>query len=53
MVIYMIENKTNNKKYIGSTKDLNKRIKEHFYSAICSTTLSHNYPLQKAIRKYG
>lgn len=53
MYIYQIENLINHKKYIGSTNNPNRRKREHFYSAKNKQSNSYNYPLQKAIRKYG
>ncbi len=50
--IYKIKNLVNNKIYIGSTTDPERRKKEHFGSATWNVQ-SYNYPLQKAIRKYG
>lgn len=51
--IYKITNIRNNKKYIGSTSNPSRRKKEHFKAAHLQSSLSYNYPLQKAIRKYG
>ena len=53
MYIYCITNQINNKKYIGSTKNPERRKQEHFNSAYWPSTSSYSYPLQKAIRKYG
>lgn len=53
MYIYQIENLINHKKYIGSTNNPKRRKKEHFMSAKNKNLQSYNYPLQKAIRKYG
>lgn len=49
--IYKIQNKINNKIYIGQTRyNINKRWSEHCFS---SFELNSNYPLHRAIRKYG
>lgn len=53
MYIYKIENLINHKKYIGSTNNWERRKKEHFSSAKLESATSYNYPLQKALRKYG
>lgn len=53
MYIYQIENILNHKKYIGSTNSPDRRMKEHFNAANWPSCCSYNYPLQKAIRKYG
>lgn len=51
--IYLITNKINDKKYIGSTSNPLRRKKEHFQASYTQSCKSYNYPLQKAIRKYG
>lgn len=53
MVIYKITNQINKKCYIGSTKQPEKRWQQHKNSAIWESCTSYNYPLQKAMRKYG
>lgn len=51
MVVYMITNKINGKKYVGQTKrSLAVRWREHLYEA---SSTRRNYPLYAAIRKYG
>lgn len=54
--VYRITNKINNKNYIGSStisRGYETRWKEHIKSAQHLSSPSYNYPLQKAIRKYG
>lgn len=53
MLVYKITNLVNNKCYIGSTNNFERRMNEHFNSARLSSLQSYNFPLQKAIRKYG
>lgn len=48
MVIYQIKNKINNKLYIGQTIDFASRWKRHLRQM-----LQDDYPLYRAIRKYG
>jgi group I intron endonuclease len=45
-VVYKISNRINGKSYIGRTKDLERRIKEHINKAHCTA-------LHRAIKKYG
>lgn len=50
--IYKIENKVNEKCYIGQSIDIKRRWKDHRVAAYgCSE--EYNYPLYRAIRKYG
>ena len=51
--IYKIENLINHKVYIGQSKDINKRWTNHKSDAFNSFSHSYNYPLYRAIRKYG
>lgn len=51
--IYKIENLINHKKYIGKANNINKRFGEHKRIAFYKSDPSYNYPLYKAIRKYG
>lgn len=51
--IYKITNKINGHCYIGQSIDIQRRWACHKNSAIREKSSSHNYPLQKAIRKYG
>ena len=46
--IYKIQNLVNGKPYIGYTKDYDERMKKHKHNS-----MSLDYPLYKAIRKYG
>ena len=48
--IYSIRNVLNNKVYIGSSKDIVSRWRNHKYEA---SRNKYNYPLYNAIRKYG
>lgn len=49
--IYCIQNKLNNKQYIGSSADISKRLKEHFRKL--RKKEHHSYHLQSAFNKYG
>lgn len=49
--IYQISNITNNKSYIGSTKNLNSRKHSHFFHL--KTNKHHNPHLQASYNKYG
>ena len=51
--IYKITNKINGHCYIGQSIDIQRRWACHKNSAIREKSSSHNYPLQKAMRKYG
>lgn len=51
--IYKIQNKVNNKIYIGQSICIEKRWKEHQNNAFNINTHTYNYPLYRAIRKYG
>ena len=49
-IIYMIENKANDKKYIGQTRcGIEIRLRQH----IKDSRGNSNYPIHRAIRKYG
>lgn len=48
--IYKITNKINNKVYIGFSNNVARRWNEHIKGAVVN---KYNYPLHKAIRKYG
>lgn len=51
--IYQFINKTNNTSYIGQARNIAKRIYEHLRSTYDDSREDYNYPLHKAIRKYG
>lgn len=47
--IYIYQNFTNNKIYVGQTSNLNKRIRDHK----SKSNKNYNHPLYNSIRKYG
>lgn len=51
--VYKITNKLNGKIYIGQSIRPLTRWKEHQYSSINATDRSYDYPIHKAMRKYG
>ena len=51
--IYKIENLINHKIYIGKSNNINKRFEDHKRLAYYTSSPAYNYPLYKAIRKYG
>lgn len=51
--IYKITNMLNNKAYIGQSKDIYVRWKNHKSDAFNKLSEVYNYPLYRAIRKYG
>ena len=54
--IYCYVNKTNGKKYIGQTNNLERRKKQHIQDSIhCfqGHEISYELPFHRAIRKYG
>lgn len=51
--IYKIVNTINNKVYIGQSIDIEKRWGEHRRNAFNKNTHTYDYPLYRAIRKYG
>ena len=52
-VIYQIINKCNRMRYVGQTKDYNKRVSRHKRASININDAQYNLPLYRAIRKYG
>ena len=54
MLVYKITNKINNKCYIGSTYNFEKRKSQHIkVSKNKAGNKAYNYPLYRAFRKYG
>lgn len=51
--IYKIENKINHKVYIGQSIHINERLNAHKRQAYYSNMYFSEYPLYKAMRKYG
>lgn len=51
--IYCFENRINNKKYIGQSSRLAFRIREHLRVSYNEHNKAYNFPIHKAIRKYG
>ena len=51
--IYKITNKVNNKVYIGQSSDIKRRWKDHKITAFNPKDRGYDYPLYRAIRKYG
>lgn len=51
--IYRIENLINHKNYIGQSVRIDARWNAHMQLAFEPSSISYNYPLYKAIRKYG
>lgn len=51
--VYKIENLINHKKYIGSSIRVQKRWQEHKLVAFKQNDVKYQYPLYRAIRKYG
>ena len=49
--IYSIFNIINNKQYVGSSKNIRRRIKEHYRDL--QNNKHHSQPLQNAWNKYG
>lgn len=51
--IYKITNLINNKVYIGQSTDIKRRWKDHRKEAFWKNSSEYEYPLYRAIRKYG
>lgn len=51
--IYKITNSINNKSYIGQSKSIEQRWKEHKNDSLNQNSEEYNYPLYQAFRKYG
>lgn len=51
--IYKIENKINGHCYIGQSIDIERRWRNECQGAFCPSDREYNYPLSRAIRKYG
>lgn len=51
--IYKIQNLINGKSYIGQSKNIKRRWKDHCCSANNPTDHNYNNPLYRSIRKYG
>lgn len=51
--IYKIENLVNHKCYIGQAVDISKRWRRHHDTHTDATSREYEYPLYRAMRKYG
>lgn len=51
--IYKITNKLTNISYIGQATNISLRIYQHIHASFSENAKDYNYPLHKAIRKYG
>lgn len=54
MLVYLVTNKVNGKKYIGYTlNSLEERKKTHIYKSRCKSNKHYHYLFSNALRKYG
>lgn len=53
MYIYLYTNKINQHQYVGQTNNLQKRFNGHKSDSYNKKSHSYDYPLHRAIRKYG
>lgn len=51
--IYCYTNKINNKKYVGQTNNLQRRLREHKSCSFNPNSMNYNCVIHRAIRKYG
>lgn len=51
--IYQYTNLINNKKYVGQTNNIDRRIREHKSNSFNPKSVNYNNIIHKAIRKYG
>lgn len=51
--IYCFTNLINDKKYVGQTNNITRRINEHKSNALNVKSVNYNTVFHKAIRKYG
>lgn len=51
--IYLIKNKINGHLYIGKSKHVERRYSQHICKSLDKNSKEYNYPIHRAIRKYG